>query len=210
MPTPIEQFQKTLQDNAADFGLRLSNDSIEKLNRYYELLLNWNDRLHLVAPCSPQEFATRHVLESIMVINHLSPDARVVDIGSGAGLPVIPCLIARPDVCATLIESSAKKAVFLREALRGANCQSQAQLIVERFQQTATPDADFVTCRALDRFPQVLPILIEWSPPTSTLLLFAGESLSNQIKAMLPSAKVEKIPNSERRFLIIGMRQPRA
>ena len=210
MATPIEQFQNTLQANGAAFALQLSNDTIEKLNRYYGLLLKWNDRLHLVAPCSPQEFASRHVLESLMVINHLSPDARVLDVGSGAGLPIIPCLIARPDVRATLIESSAKKAVFLREALRASNCQGQAQLIVEQFQQTATPDADFVTCRALDRFQELLSTLIQWSPPTSTLLLFAGENLSNQIKALLPSAKVERIPHSERRFLIVAGRQAQA
>jgi len=69
--------------------------------KYYELLLLWNPRAtwwRLVA----HEFATRHVLESLVCWRMLSADARVADVGSGAGLPIIPCLIARPDLSATL------------------------------------------------------------------------------------------------------------
>ena len=52
------------------------------------------------------------MLESLMLLKHLPSDAKIADIGSGAGLPIIPCLIARPDLHATLIESSQKKSVF--------------------------------------------------------------------------------------------------
>ena len=121
MPTPTETFSQALRDNAAEFGIQLGADEVARLSNYYELLLKWNDRLHLVAPCSPEEFATRHVLESLMLLPHLPQNARVVDVGSGAGLPIIPCLIVRADLRATLVESSPRKAVFLREALRDVN-----------------------------------------------------------------------------------------
>jgi len=210
MPTPTQRFERTLQENAADYGVQPSSETIARVGGYYELLMKWNDRLHLVAPCSPGEFATRHLLESLMLLPYLLPNARVIDVGSGAGLPIIPCLIVRDDIRATLIESSSKKGVFLREALRVLNCQNQAQVVVERFQDTAPPDAGYVTCRALDRFQKLLPTLIRWSPPTSTLLLYAGESLRDQIEAILPLAKLERIPNSQRRFLIISGRRPLA
>src|ERR1700704_2534868 len=118
MPTPIERFSEALRQRADDFGVNLDNDDVERLSDYYELLLKWNPRLHLVAPCSPEEFAVRHILESLILLPHLSRGARVTDVGSGAGLPIIPCLIMRDDLRATLIESSQKKVVFLREALR--------------------------------------------------------------------------------------------
>jgi 16S rRNA (guanine527-N7)-methyltransferase len=206
MPTPIAKFGEALKTHAGDFAIQLSKPTVERLSHYYELLLKWNARLHLVAPCSPEGFATRHVLESLMLLDYLPPDARVIDIGSGAGLPIIPCLIARADLRATLIESSQRKAVFLRQALREVKSAEPAQLIVARFEQTVAPEADFVTCRALDRFPQVLPVLIDWSPPTSTLLLFAGETLRRQIEVDLPSAKAQRVPRSERRFLLIAPR----
>ncbi len=204
MPTPTETFSQALRNHAAEFGIQLDADDVRRLSNYYELLLKWNDRLHLVAPCSPEEFATRHVLESLLLLAHLPEDARIVDVGSGAGLPIIPCLIARADLRATLIESSSRKAVFLREALRYVNNRTPAALTLARFEQTEAPEADFVTCRALDRFQKFLPALIEWAPPTSTLLLFAGEELRKQIEILLPNTKAERIPRSDRRYLIVA------
>jgi len=204
MPTPTETFSQALRNHAAEFGIQLDADDIRRLSNYYGLLLKWNDRLHLVAPCPPEEFATRHVLESLLLLTHLPENARVVDVGSGAGLPIIPCLIARADLRATLIESSSRKAVFLREALRYVNSRAPAALTVARFEQTEAPEADFVTCRALDRFQKFLPALIEWAPPTSTLLLFAGEELRKQIEILLPNTKAERIPRSDRRYLIVA------
>ncbi len=208
MPTPTETFSQTLRHNAAEFGIQLGADDIRRLSDYYQLVMKWNDRLHLVAPCSPEEFATRHVLESLMLLRHLPLNARVVDVGSGAGLPIVPCLIMRADLRATLIESSPRKAVFLREALREVNSREPAALTVARFEQTDAPNADFVTCRALDRFQQFLPALIEWAPTASTLLLFAGQELRKQIEILLPNAKAERIPRSDRRYLIIASQAP--
>lgn len=204
MPTGIERFCRALSQDAAEFGIQLDDDAIQRLSDYYQLVLKWNNRLHLVAPCPPEEFATRHVLESLMLLRHLPPHARVVDVGSGAGLPIIPCLIARPDLRATLIESSARKAVFLREALRDVRSHEPARVKVARFEQTTAPEADFITCRALDRFQEFLPALITWTPPESTLLLFTGEDLHKQIERLLPSAQAERIPGSERRYLIVA------
>ncbi len=113
MPTPTEKFGQALWNNAAEFGIQLRAAEVTRLSKYYELLLKWNDRLHLVAPCSPEEFATRHVLESLLLLPHLPENASLLDVGSGAGLPIIPCLIIRTDLSATLIESSPRKAVFL-------------------------------------------------------------------------------------------------
>ena len=204
MPTATERFGQALWNNAAEFEIQLRAAEVTRLSKYYELLLKWNDRLHLVAPCSPEEFATRHVLESLLLLSHLPQKARVLDVGSGAGLPIIPCLIIRTDLSATLIESSPRKAVFLREALRDVSNREPAALTVARFEQTTAPEADFVTCRALDRFQRFLPALIQWAPPTSTLLLFAGEELRKQVEILLPNAKAERIPRSDRRYLIVA------
>jgi 16S rRNA (guanine527-N7)-methyltransferase len=146
-----------------------------------------------VAPCEPEEFATRHVLESLLLLKHLPQHATIADVGSGAGLPIIPCLIARADLEATLIESSQKKAVFLREALNAV--ERKASIIARRFEEIEAPAVSFVTCRALDQFTKKLPELIEWAPKGATLLLFGGE-------ALLPEAEKFLIPHSERRYLI--------
>lgn len=206
MPTPTERFRRALRDRAIDFAVHLSNDDIDGLTDYYELVLKWNPRLHLVGLCSPEEFATRHVLESLVLLTHLSNDGLIADVGSGAGLPIIPCLIVRADLCATLIEASQKKAVFLNEALKRLPNPETHRVLVTRFEDTPTLETEFVTCRALERFQQLLPKLIDWAPASSTLLLFAGPALREKIEALLPSARADLIPGSEQRFLMVGAR----
>jgi 16S rRNA (guanine527-N7)-methyltransferase len=205
----IDRFGRALRDHAGEFALRFRDEDILRLNNYYALLLKWNPRLHLVAPCSPEQFATRHILESLLLLRHLPRDASVADVGSGAGLPIIPCLILRDDLRATLIESSQRKAAFLREALRGLANPESAGVIVDRFENRPVPRADFITCRAIDHFQRLLPRLIDWAPPSSTLLLFAGRALVNQIEDSLPSVQAERIPGSDRRFLVIARKAAR-
>jgi 16S rRNA (guanine527-N7)-methyltransferase len=193
MQSELERFEKALLANMLSFGVELSPEALAQLRAYYSLLTRWNDRLHLVAPCSPEEFATRHVLESLVLLEHLPPDAKIADIGSGGGLPIVPCLIARPDLEATLIESSQKKAVFLREALKEVG--RSATIIARRFEEIKAPDVAFITSRALDQFTRKIPVLLTWAPKGSTLLLFGGENLMNGERLL--------IPGSEKRYLYV-------
>lgn len=191
-------FEEALKTNQSVFQVELSADTLSSLSAYYNLLTRWNARLHLVAPCSPEEFAIRHVLESLMLLKHLPPNAKIADIGSGAGLPIIPCLIARPDLHATLIESSHKKSVFLREAL---NAVARNAVIISRpFEEVPTPDVSFITCRALDQFIGRVPHIIQWAPKESTLLFFGGETLRQKLSS---ETEVYKIPLSDRRYLFV-------
>jgi len=206
MPTATERFSEVLRDRAKDFAVHLSSDDVDGLTKYYEIVMKWNPRLHLVGPCSPEEFATRHILESLVLLKHFSPNAMIADVGSGAGLPIIPCLILRADLRATLIESSQRKAVFLNEALRQLPNPGAHRVVSARFEDTPTVAAEFVTCRALDRFQRLLVKLIEWAPSGCTLLLFAGPALRVKIEALLPSARAELLPDSEQRFLMIAQR----
>src|SRR6266850_2228606 len=196
MPTPTETFSQALRNHAAEFGIQLDADDVRRLSNYYELLLTWNNRLHLVAPCSPEEFASRHILESLILVSHLPHGAKVADVGSGGGLPILPCLIARPDLTATLIESSRRKAVFLREALNKTATAHLAAIVARPFEEVTAPAVDFVTCRALDRFVQKVSRLIEWTPVNSSLLLFGGEGLIDQLQHAGVRFSKLLIPNS--------------
>jgi 16S rRNA (guanine527-N7)-methyltransferase len=206
METQVEQFKRALADHGPSFGLELQQLEIERLAAYYELVLKWNPGLHLVAPCSADAFALRHVLESLFLLKHLPLHASIADVGSGAGLPMIPCLSARPDLRGILIESSRRKAVFLREALRTIESTGRAKVIAARFEDVEAPDVDFVTCRALDKFSELVPKLAAWTPIDAKLLLFGGESIRAQAETMLILESVELIPQSERRFLIVAGR----
>lgn len=198
---PMNVFEQSLISNTASFDLDLSPETVTQLGEFYSLLTRWNDRLHLVAPCAPEEFAVRHVLESLMLLRYLPVNAAVADIGSGGGLPIIPCLIARPDLEATLIESSQKKAVFLREALNRLSL--RASVVARPFEDISPPPVTFVTCRALDQFMRKLPALIDWAPQGSTLLLFGGETLGEQLRKAKINFEQLLIPESEKRYLFV-------
>lgn len=201
MASVIDRFEQSLISHMGSFDLDLPAETVTRLGEYYSLLTRWNDRLHLVAPCSPEEFATRHVLESLLLLKYLPDGAKIADIGSGAGLPIIPCLIVRQDLEATLIESSQKKSVFLREALKQLGRPSV--IIPKPFEAIPPPDISFVTCRALDQFMNKIPILINWAPGGSTLLLYGGETLGEQLRRIKANFEEFLIPLSQQRFLFV-------
>jgi len=206
----LKEFTDTLETHAARYRVQLGAQERARLRDYYAHLLQWNARLHLVAPCPPAEFATRHVLESLMASRYLPDSARVCDVGSGGGLPIIPCLIVRPDVRAVLVEATTKKAIYLREALRCLDLHDAAQVVAERFEKIDAPPADALTCRALERFTEMYPRLVEWSPPASRLLFFGGPKLRESIEREESTGHLTQVrmPESEQRFLFVIERAP--
>jgi 16S rRNA (guanine527-N7)-methyltransferase len=196
------KFEQSLLSNMRSYDLDLPVETIPQLGEFFSLLMHWNQRLHLVAPCTAEEFATRHVLESLLLLKHLPEGAKIADIGSGAGLPIIPCLIARKDLEATLIESSQKKAVFLREALNAVHRSST--IIARPFEEVPPPEVSFVSCRALDQFMSKVPAMLDWAPVGATLLLYGGETLREQLVKSETNFKEFLIPLSEKRFLFVA------
>ncbi|HEX8473360.1 MAG TPA: 16S rRNA (guanine(527)-N(7))-methyltransferase RsmG [Pyrinomonadaceae bacterium] len=202
-----DEFVKALQTGATEFNVSLSAEDLTRLGDYYEQMRAWNARLHLVAPCSPSEFAVRHVLESLLALRWLPENASVVDVGSGAGLPVVPCMIVRPDLRAVLVEASPKKAVFLREAIRRVGRSEQATVLAERFENMDAPVADVLTCRAIERFTEIFAALVAWASRINTLLLFGGESLRAEIERANLVYSTVHVPRSEQRFLFVVNQQ---
>jgi len=87
----------------------------ESLLNYRALIERWNKVHNLTAVRDPQEMITLHLLDSLVVLPYLG-QGRMLDVGSGAGLPGIPLAIARPDLQVTLMDSNHKKASFQRQA----------------------------------------------------------------------------------------------
>lgn len=193
-------FIESIKKHQAAFDLNLTEKSIEALDDYYELIKRHNAILHLVAPANDEEFAVRHVLESLTLLEHLPPKAQFADVGTGAGLPSIPCLIVREDLTAVLIESKAKKAVFLEEATAKLRVSNRVNVINKQFEEAQFKNISFVTCRALDKFTEKLPKLLKCSG-SSTLLFFGGNNLAEALQKNNVKFSRTLMPMSEQRFL---------
>ena len=131
----------------------VSRETLRRLELFVDLLLRWQQKTNLISPSTIPNLWTRHIADSLQLLD-LVPDAKIwVDFGSGGGFPAIPiaCALAeRPGAQLHLVESNGKKAAFLREAIRvtGAPAQVHAER-VEKYTQSPVNSVDVVTARAL-------------------------------------------------------------
>jgi len=200
--TVNNEIKSAIGTNQAAFGLELTREQIDRLAEYYGIVQEQNPVLHLVAPCSADEFAVRHILESLMLLKHVPQNSKLADIGAGAGLPSIPCLLLREDLKGRLIDSKEKKTRFLTETVDRLRISDRVEVISKQFIETHAADAAHVTCRALDKFTELLPRLVRWSRGR-TMLLFGGLALGDALKQNKVNFRSELMPLSERRYLYI-------
>jgi 16S rRNA (guanine527-N7)-methyltransferase len=126
----------SLESGVEALRLALPADALARLHAYVALLDKWNRTYNLTAIREPDRMITHHVLDALAILPHLpaDPDARVLDVGSGGGVPGIPLAIARPSWRVTLLDANRKKATFLTQAaieLRAANVDVAASRVVE-------------------------------------------------------------------------------
>ena len=201
-----EEFITAIESGQGSFGLKLTADQVSRLADLYQTVMEDNDLLHLVAPCSAEEFAVRHVLESLTMLDHLPPNARFADVGPGAGFPAFPCLLVRNDLSATLIESKEKKANYLAAASESLGIESRVSIVNRQFEEADPENVDVVTCRALDKFTQKLPKLVKWSKGRK-MLLFGGPGLREALEKTGRKFSQHLMPMSDQRFLFVIEKQ---
>lgn len=197
-----DEFGRAIRHNQSAFGLNLADAEIGPLANFYELVQKNNALLHLVAPCPSEEFAVRHILESLTLLEYLPRKTKFADVGSGAGLPSIPCLLARDELSAVLIETKEKKAAFLEQAVEKLGLAGRASVINRQFEEADITGCRYVTARALDKFTERLPRLLKWAKGKK-LLLFGGENLGEALQKLRRPFVQRLIPLSERRYLFI-------
>ena len=109
-----------LRSYTVPFGVCLDDTACEKLDRYAQLLVEWNEKMNLTGITDPDGIALKHFADSLTALP-LLPEREgctLVDVGTGAGFPAIPLSIARPDLRVTLLDSLNKRLLFLQEVCR--------------------------------------------------------------------------------------------
>ena len=120
-----------------NYKISLSDEQIDQLQGYYEMLIEWNQKMNLTAITDPKEVAIKHFADSLSIFNYidLPQNARIIDVGTGAGFPGVVMKIARPDLELTLLDSLKKRLVFLESVLNKLGLSSE--LIHDRAENAA-------------------------------------------------------------------------
>lgn len=124
------------------------------ISRYVDLLVRWNAAVNLTSVRKPEQILERHVAESLCCAHALPPCGSMLDLGSGAGFPGLPVQLMRPEMQVTLAESHARKAAFLREAVRELGLATR--VFAGRAQHLPKRSVGCVCLRAVDPVHQAL------------------------------------------------------
>lgn len=148
MPPP-----ESLIDQAAHLGCKLSAGQAERLESYVGLLAKWNQIHNLTAIRKPADMRVQHLLDCLAVVAPLqrqldNTPARVLDVGSGAGLPGVVLAVAVPELQVTCVDAVAKKAAFVTQVAAELGLKN-LRAEHARVEQLRLPPFDVVTSRAL-------------------------------------------------------------
>ncbi|MBE6798499.1 MAG: 16S rRNA (guanine(527)-N(7))-methyltransferase RsmG [Ruminococcaceae bacterium] len=177
---------ETIESVCAEFAL-LDENAKERLQRYAELLLEWNEKINLTAITEPEEIAVKHFLDCLMFFKYVNvPEgASVIDIGTGAGFPGVVLKIARPDIKLTLLDSLQKRVNFLRTL-----CDELGLEDVETVHSRAEDGArilrekyDFAVARAVANLPVLSEYCIPYVKVGGSFVALKGASAASEAEA---------------------------
>jgi len=155
-----------LKDLAASLGVSLDDRALERFDLYAQLLCDWNKKINLTAITDPQEICVKHFADSLSVLAKVEvpQNAKLIDVGTGAGFPGLALKIARPDLHVTLLDSTKKKLTVLENISR--KLELDVKLLHMRAEEAGQDSAyreqfDIATARAVAN----LAVLVEYCLP---------------------------------------------
>ncbi len=108
-----------MKESAKKEGFVINDDMLYKLDKYADLLVEWNEKVNLTAIVEPDEIVIKHFVDSFLLLNNIPKTDKIslIDVGTGAGFPSLPCKIVRDDIKLTLLDSLNKRISFLNEVI---------------------------------------------------------------------------------------------
>ncbi len=186
-----------LTEAANALQIKLTDEQLDKFDIYYRLLLEWNEKINLTAITDPQGVAVKHFADSLSVLTKLDipENARVIDVGTGAGFPGIVLKIVRPDIELTLLDSLKKRFLFINELLIALNFTAECIAgRAEKYGQNLDIRESFDLC--VSRAVAQLNILSEYCLPFVRL--------SGSFVAFKGGGSVEEIQSAKKAIQTLG------
>jgi 16S rRNA (guanine527-N7)-methyltransferase len=187
----MEACRTILESGLTALNLPHTAEQIEKLLAFIKLIAKWNKAYNLTAVRNNEDMARLHILDSLAILPHIE-GKRVIDIGTGAGLPGIPLAIFLPEVEFMLLDSNAKKTRFVQQVILELKLKNVSILHsrVEDYQ----PELGFdtVTTRAFSSLPDMVKMTSHLLSPNGVLLAMKGQIPEAELAEM--NAQITLIP----------------
>ena len=193
----IETVGEILRRGANDvWKLGLSEAQIEQFEQFAALISEWNaTRMNLTRLTTPREIAVKHFLDSLTLLKaiDLPKNSRLIDVGTGPGLPGLALKIVRPDLQVTLLDSTAKKLLFCRAAADALGF-ADVETIHARAEDAGripklAGQFDFAVARAVAPLDRLLPWLAPFASTGGQMIAMKGSSVAEEMAAARPVAR---------------------
>ena len=203
----------------AEFGLELDKTAIDRLNLYGNLLLEWNEKINLTAITEPVDVLYKHFYDSLLFFKavNVPKNAKIIDVGTGAGFPGMVLKIARPDIELTLLDGLNKRLVFLADVLEKLDL--EAELVHSRAEEGGKNEKyreqfDFSCARAVANLPVLSEYCIPFVKKGGYFVALKGASAKEEADAALNAYKIlgcekptiicETLTGNEQRAFVIS------
>jgi len=179
----MDRYRQSLEQALKHLNMSLTEVQLEQLLAYHQLLVKWNKAYNLTAVRDPMEMISRHLVDSLSILPWVGK-GRLLDVGSGPGLPGIPLAICRPDLDVTTLDSNGKKTRF-QQQVRIELGLDNLTVINGRVEQVDAPPFDMIVSRAFASISDML---------TLSGHLAAANGVFLAMKGLYPEAELEQIP----------------
>lgn len=178
-----------VHEDLSRLGIEAAAETLEAMGRFLELMLETNRRMNLTAVRDPDEAWRRHIIDSLTLLPWLADlpsGSRIVDVGSGGGVPGLPVAIAMPDMPMTLLEATGKKAKFLEQCVSELGL-SHVRVVNDRAEKAGQDKQhrqryDVAICRALGPMRELLEYTLPLVKVDGYLLAMKGPKAEAELK----------------------------
>ena len=146
-------------------GIEVTSEKLEKLDLFYNLLIDWNEKINLTTITDEESVYLKHFYDSLTLFKDvdLTKDIKICDVGSGAGFPGIVLKIFFPDINITLIDSLNKRIIYLNDIIEklGLTNIQALHYRMEDFSKLHEEEYDYITARAVSQLPILCEICVK-------------------------------------------------
>jgi len=187
-----DRLRAVLEAEVTAVGFAATPQELELFARYLDLIARWRAHARLTAVADPESAARLHIADSLLCLRAGIPQgSSLVDVGSGAGLPGIPLLIARGDLRVTLLEADTRKAAFLEIA--AGELGLAARVVRARAEEAARGEMrerfDVAVARAVARLPTLCELTLPFVRVGGRAVLLKGPSVRAELGDGRPAAR---------------------